>query len=693
MVNDFDKIYEITSTMTKREKGDYFEKYVYDLFLNHPELSIDLEKIWLYRDVPQQIIKKLKLPKRDKGIDLLAIINGKYYAIQCKYRQNPNDVVSWSEIATFFGLSFGMTDQIYRGIVVTNTNRICRELADSEKVKAIYGDFFNKKKIATIFDNKPQIYPRNYQLTCIDRVNNYFKNNNCAIIEMACGTGKTLTSYLIHTIQKSTKTIIFVPSLYLLTQFYKNWHRQSYLENKYVRFLLIGSECGIANNKFVTRTTNPEIIADNLKHNNLIVICTYQSCDKLVDASKNIQFDFAIFDEAHHTVGTNLKSSLGLFNKNINIKKRLFMTATPKIYKHNYESDIISMNNVDIYGKCVYKYNIRSAINNKYLTDYKIYIPYIDCNHIKKIISDKKNIRLIRKYDSQYVATAIILLKQINNGDHNHLITYHNNIKSIKIFCDLLEFLNKKLYNDDIYIRYLEGSDSMSVRNTTINKFNENKLAILCTARVLNEGVDIPIIDSICFVDDKYSTTDIIQCIGRCLRLHKDKSLSKIIIPIFCDNIYGKKYSTLIRIFKSLTTTDTEILNFFTNSSRQNNNMIVHHKHYNEAETINIDIYKWQKDIKYRVCNLSTQEIENVLEYDIVDDNVEKIVDNNCAKNNSSSFFSNLTGFIQKCTKYFYDTLELINGRSEINNDYYDMLKVYNDYDDITRYYYGDLVA
>ncbi len=54
-----------------------------------PEYASKIKSVWLQRDVPQALRRKLKLPTDDQGIDLVAETNdGEFWAIQCKYRQD-----------------------------------------------------------------------------------------------------------------------------------------------------------------------------------------------------------------------------------------------------------------------------------------------------------------------------------------------------------------------------------------------------------------------------------------------------------------------------------------------------------------------------------------------------------------------------------------------------------------------------
>src|SRR5438477_5470835 len=111
-INSFDQYYDVTKNLTKKEKGDLFELVTYHLFKLSPILNQNLEAIWLYEDIPQSVKKELNLPVKDKGIDLLVRIDGEYYAVQCKFRQECDTSIRWNEVGTFFGLSFGLNNKI-----------------------------------------------------------------------------------------------------------------------------------------------------------------------------------------------------------------------------------------------------------------------------------------------------------------------------------------------------------------------------------------------------------------------------------------------------------------------------------------------------------------------------------------------------------------------------------------------------
>lgn len=191
------------------------------------------------------------------------------------------------------------------------------------------------------------------------------------------------------------------------------------------------------------------------------------------------------------------------------------------------------------------------------------------------------------------------------------MLTYHNKIKRCKKFKELLIQINDLVYNEKIFIENLDSTMSMGQRNKIIKDFCNNIKAILCSARVLNEGVNIQIVDSICFVDPRNSTIDIIQCIGRALRLYPNKKIANIIVPIFIndfnDNFDNNIFGNIIRILKALGTTDNSIVEYFKlkKYGKTVKRNIWVHEYYNDNISMSkeIDLDKWNTNIETKIWN------------------------------------------------------------------------------------------
>jgi superfamily II DNA or RNA helicase len=724
--NTFNDVYFITKKLSNDEKGYLFERITFYLFKLSPLLN-NHDELWMYDDIPAKVKKLLKLPSKDKGIDILMKKDGIYIPIQCKFRQDFDSILNWTELSTFFGLSFGMTKYMNNGYLVTNTYDLCDEVINSDKVEPIYGEFFDNLpenffiNICNMIDDKPIIKyiaktPYKYQQECIDNAYDFFVNNklnyviedeedceneDCeedeieesenkedyeenkddeedeikedevkdgdedvveedseeedeedmveedeeveneikdseyetcakenkheeenknnydrAFIEMACGTGKSITSYCIDQKLDNVKTLILVPSLQLLSQFYSDWINQSYAENIDIRYILVGSDADVDNEVkykssaiiLTTDKKNIENILKQYKNDKVVVISTYQSSDKL----PKYQFDFGIFDEAHKTVGhLNKQFALHLKDNDVKIKKRLFMTATPKVSLKD-DDEIVSMKDEHVYGKQIFKYNTGQAINDKKLVDYQIVSIYAENKDVEQDIKKNKLISYKKEFtdeEANYLGSIIIILKKIHDGSCNHMITYHNKVSRTKKFAKYLTLINQLLYpKEDIFVDSLDGALSMGKRKKIIDEYVKSSKGILCSARVLNEGVNIPIVDSECFVDSRFSTIDIVQCIGRALRLHNGKQIAKIIVPTFVDDMNDIDqciYGNILRILKSLRTTDDGVTEYFAvkDNIKKNGRKLLIRENYivDEKKNIEIDLEEWNNELKERI--------------------------------------------------------------------------------------------
>ena len=103
-----------------------------------------------------------------------------------------------------------------------------------------------------------------------------------------------------------------------------------------------------------------------------IVFTTYQSSTKLAAAARRarIEFDLAILDEAHKTVGVHSKTFATLLSdQKIKIRRRVFMTATERVFRGD-RSDVLSMDNEKDYGARFFQLSFKEAIKQKIITDY-----------------------------------------------------------------------------------------------------------------------------------------------------------------------------------------------------------------------------------------------------------------------------------------------------------------------------------
>ncbi|GAA8911405.1 hypothetical protein HpEKA39_01370 [Helicobacter pylori] len=452
--------------------------------------------------------------------------------------------------------------------------------------------------------------PRSHQIEAINATKEYFsspKNARGKLI-MACGTGKTYTSLKIMESLDPKITLFLAPSIALLSQTFREYAQEK-SDPFYASIVCSDDKVGQSKNednddiKFSELPIKPSTRLEDIlsvcelaqkENKRFIIFSTYQSALRIKEAQEVglSEIDLVICDEAHRTVGamysSNERDDKNAFtlchsDEHIQAKKRLYMTATPKVYSESSkarakESDnvIYSMDDEEIFGEEIYTLNFSKAIALDLLTDYKVMILAVRkenlsgvTNSVNQKISrleaqgtklDKKliNNEFVCKIIGTHKGLAkqdIIALDDENKEDHNlqnkndttpsqRAISFCKSIQTSKNIKDSFETimecydeeLKKKSFNNlKISIDHIDGTMNCKVRLDKLeelNEFQHNTCKVLSNARCLSEGVDVPALDSIVFFDGKSAMVDIIQAVGRVMRKAKRKQRGYIILPI-----------------------------------------------------------------------------------------------------------------------------------------------------------------
>src|SRR6516225_6129795 len=373
--NSWDDFWEQTKGLASdTEKGRVFERLVQLYLQITPEYRTELQHVWLLREVTPDICRRINLPSRDEGVDLIARTRrGEYWAIQAKFRSR-DQPLNRRELGTFSSLAFNTCNNIALAVVAhTSTKPISKRHLMRNTVEIGLDrwrslDNEDQKDWKLIVaglkgrDARPEARsPKSHQREAITAAKNHFLRDGAARgrLLMPCGTGKSLTAYWIAEALEAKIILVAVPSLALIRQSLADWTREFLAHDIKPDWLCVCSDESVGNlerDEFVgevydlglpTHTDTNEIAALLRARSNghKIVFTTYQSSDKLAAAARKarIKFDFAILDEAHKTVGVHSKRFATLLrDKNINIQHRLFMTATERVFRGDH-TDVLSM--------------------------------------------------------------------------------------------------------------------------------------------------------------------------------------------------------------------------------------------------------------------------------------------------------------------------------------------------------------
>ncbi|GAA7377805.1 hypothetical protein MM0344_06670 [Helicobacter pylori] len=623
-ISTYKLIKEKLQAIPSNQKGSLFEKISKRFLIEHDSAN-EYESIDLWNDWP------LNNNEGDRGIDMVVTTTSKeYIAVQCKYHQNN---ISLNDIATFLTqLQSGIGEvRFKKGIIISTSNLSSNALNAIEQIRStgmgidideiteedfIYSQI-DWEKLDTTQSELPlcdKKKPRSHQTEAIKATKEYFSNpkNTRGKLIMACGTGKTYTSLKIMEALDPKITLFLAPSIALLSQTFREYAQEK-SEPFYASIVCSDDKVGKGKkNKsdddtddinFSELPLKPSTRLEDIlsvhkkaqkENKRFIIFSTYQSALRIQEAQRMGlgEIDLIICDEAHRTVGamysSNERDDKNAFtlchsDENIKAKKRLYMTATPKVYSESSkakakESDnvIYSMDDEEIFGEEIYTLNFERAIALDLLSDYKVIILAVRkenlsgvTNSVNKKISqlEAKGTKLDKKLiNNEFVCKIIgthkglakqdiIALDDENKEDHNlqnktdtapsqRAINFCKSIDTSKRIKDSFETImecydeelkKKSFKNLQISIDHIDGTMNCKVRLEKLeelNQFRPNTCKVLSNARCLSEGVDVPALDSIVFFDGKSAMVDIIQAVGRVMRKAKRKQRGYIILPI-----------------------------------------------------------------------------------------------------------------------------------------------------------------
>jgi predicted helicase len=550
--------------------------------------------VWFWSDYPN------RGNERNVGIDLVAELKdgGGMVAILCQFLDK-NAVIQKSHIDSFLAAS--AKNKYVQRIIFTSASHWSKSAADKidaqiPKVKRIdLSDLerskidwsqFDLEKMTVKLHAKKKL--RVHQAEAVDAVCDGFSAVDRGKLIMACGTGKTFTSLKIaeRYVGKGGVVAFFVPSLSLMSQVLREWISESEIElccYSVCSDTMVGkrndSDPTTPDDLEIPATTDGKTLAENLNVNMnyrndklTVIFATYQSIDAINIAQKNgaAEFDLVICDEAHRTTGAkfdnqNESQFVRIHDNNfIRTKKRLYMTATPRLYsaltksraKEN-EITIWSMDDETIYGKELFYLGFAQAVEQGLLSDYKVVILGVSDSLVEDLFRQKNiaNGREIIESSRELILADLAKIigcryvlgggvDEVMSGKTSPLrrvIAFTTSIKQSKNFCGQFQTIQPNLFFDGkstltCEVRHVDGTQNVLIRNRALDWLRQpvsgNECRILSNARCLSEGVDIPALDAVIFLTPRKSQVDIVQSVGRVMRKSNGKNYGYIILPI-----------------------------------------------------------------------------------------------------------------------------------------------------------------
>ena len=598
--------------MENQEKGLLYEKQVKSFIINNTN-----NNAYLWNECPENILIENKLISshnhnrlirkdikegllhnhKDIGIDIIQINddNSCSAIIQCK--NGYNNGICIQDIAGIMfrcALNKTLTTCIYYTNSLSRNIKYVNNLSSSvisidyssndlNQFNEIEYDksniYFIKLPFINNNDNHDKqkkisnIIPYDYQLEAVEKLNENFNENNRGILSIPCGCGKTYISFLLS--NNYNHIIIISPLREFALQ---NLNR--FIEYGYDKSNSILIDCdGIRDNS---------IIETKIKTNEkLLISATFKSMDIIANHLHLFKKPLFIIDEFHNLSKSNISNNNdNIYKLLISEHKILFMSATPRIYdieelddnsddENDYESNFN-----DLFGNVVYNINFTTAISNKYITDYNVYLPAVSETN-----DELNNEISIYKLDNQLRNRCVFLYSCIINKGSRKVIIYCKDTDDMNKMIDTIKTLND-FYILDIDINSISCENTEKERKQILKEFanNNDKIQLLFNIRILNECIDIPTCDSIYISYAPKNKITTIQRINRATRIDKQNPFKIANIYIWCD-----QYEEILETLSSIKEYDEtfkdkikiNVNNFYNNQTEKELKLIK-----NDIETI-----------------------------------------------------------------------------------------------------------
>src|SRR6266496_1815130 len=527
----------------------------------------DATKVWPFSALPIELLQRLNLLGHDYGIDgVFETTLGQYNAYQVKFRSN-RPALTWRELSTFIGLAD--SPHIHSRVLITNCDDLPRVINERQGFFCIRGSDLDRLAIedfeaietwlreATY--RPPRKLPQPHQQEALGSLVPALRAQDRVSAIMACGTGKTLVALWTAERLKCSTVLVLVPSLALLRQTVHEWlHETSWPK---LAYFCVCSDPTVAQDvdaltasqsdlDFEVSTDSASVrqFLDAPFDGTKVVFSTYQSAGVVGRAMRTgEQFDIGVFDEAHKTAGREGRNyAFALEDSNIAIRKRLFITATPRHYnphKRNQAGEaqlVFSMDNPQVYGQQAFILTFGEAAEREIICGYKVIISVITSDTVTNELLRRGEVLVggdsIR---ARQVANQIALRDAINKYDVKKIFTFHKTVRSAASFVSKgSEGINSHVATFSAY--HVNGEMPTAHRERLMRSFRQASRAIMSNARCLTEGVDVPAVDMVAFLSPRRSRVDIVQATGRAMRRSPGKALGYVLVPLYVELTAGE---------------------------------------------------------------------------------------------------------------------------------------------------------
>ncbi len=575
------------SAKTRAVQGRHFEQFCEAFFRLAAVPGHEFDKVWAWDDWPG------KGERGDTGIDLVAreAGSGDLVAIQCKF-YSPTATLAWPRVSTFVGMlgqpefASGMivsTAGAESANVHSNIERHAKpvhiwRVDDFEGSGVDWDQFRIDRPMQLALRTPKQLYA--HQEQAIADVTASFGDRDRGQMIMACGTGKTFTSLRLaeRLVGAGGSVLFMVPSINLLSQSVREWAKDAAVplatfavcSDIHAGKRTRDEDMSVNDLAFPASTSPDELVARvaarSVPDAMTVVFATYQSLDVITRAQQQGvgAFDLIICDEAHRTTGAfrdaGDQSAFTRVHDNAYVAcaRRLYMTATPRVYGDQtkaraQESDVVlaSMDDESTFGPVFHELLFGDAVARNLLTDYRVIVlavneEAVDGAFQRQLADPESGLALndlarivgcwhaLSKRGPQFAGDQVAMQRAV---------AFSTTIKASQAFTKAFPVIANEALEDRrdanavrIEADHIDGTTNVKVRSEALawlrDPPGQGVCRVLSNAKCLTEGVDVPALDAVLFLQPRKSIVDVVQAVGRVMRRSEGKDFGYVILPV-----------------------------------------------------------------------------------------------------------------------------------------------------------------
>ena len=644
---------------TPQSRGKAFERLMQQAFRRHPDVygPQRFKNVWRWMEWPD---RQAHGYGGDVGIDLVAeqteSAGGGLCAIQTKAHMEAR--IDKKAVDSFISASAGSAFSARLLVLTAPMTAQARTMVERAvpRCEVLHRSDLESWPVNWVeclddperlrFAPRARHTPKPFQREAVARVLRGFEEHDRGRLVLPCGTGKSVVSLWIaeRLVGRGGRVLYLVPSIALMNQTMREWaqQRDPAIPHRYIgvcsdtRAGHIAEDAPLAELAMPV-TTDPDRIASQLSVEDpssmTVVFCTYQSLSLIADAQTDgglfgwaPEFDLVLCDEAHRTTGIedtatpktskSAKRTITPYSfihdpNAVRAAKRLYMTATPRIYTEAVRSrvedrgsfDVYSMDDPAVYGPEMYRMSFGEAVEGGHLTDYKVLVIAVAENPVldafdnivvedDRPFSIRDAVRFAGCWDGLADPTTTTAEGRITGAaDRAHsakrAIAFTNRIRNSQqvehYWNPVIEAMATAVHGHttagggdvellDCEVRHVDGSKNALERADTIAWLRSGAPDIGCrivtNARCLTEGIDVPALDAVIFLEPKQSQIDVIQAIGRVMRRAEHKQVGYVILPVVVPSgtsllddrvLSGSDFKAVWKVLKALRSHDERL--------------------------------------------------------------------------------------------------------------------------------------